>query len=1256
MAHLFASLHQVKRAKDREESLKRMAWQRETGNEEKMEMRRLNFEPKVRFCLLLPTFCPRSAHLLRTFCSLEPTVCSRLAHVLPTFCTFCPLTAHVLITFWVQRLTESELKKLKAEMKKCTSFVKKLRIFTDTSTDSLVKDVRTLRLTKYISEAVPAICEPVLKVADLHGAAMVCSVLHQRYKEFSDPKTGLLPSLLADFEESSEADAAKRRSTLRFLSELFLIGVLDTIEPIMTLLKKLVKEDEDATPKVFANLSLIREFAKVAGIDMLGITARDQTIELIPLSSAVEDGDREIITSGDRKNLMDLLKAYHARVSLRLSNQHKKMKRDEKKNYEQEMMRGELSETRLAEYKVVEDEVQRLMRDVKVLSDVLDLDMPEMEEEEEEEEEVGSSVSMVGRAEGQVFVDSPFEEEETRVFYERLQELTAMVPAIYFSEAGATAAEIEAQAAKEEQEGEEPQDMREAAEEQAAAAEEKPPEEAVEEDIVVEDLDEDADEKGEDGDQDDGSNEAAEAPKIAAEEEDDEESSDGGKCDALLARLPNCASRERMDEWAVEFCYMNTKRNRAKLLMALYKSNRNMLELLPHYARLTATLTKCLPEFAPRLVELLQEEFTYLNSKKMAKEKNIESKIRNVRFIAELVKFKVFPFSQVFNIIQACVKEFRRDALEQLSHIIDACGRFLYLLPRTNPHMVKILDILQRKKDKRGERMDSIAGGIIENAILTCNPPVVAARVVVERSPLEQYVRKMLLVDLSRSSVEKVLRQLRKMPWPESEHLIIETLVQAVHEKFHNIHCVASVSSGLATWYDSFSIRLGDTVLEEILWGLETNNFRLQQKRQAMVRFLGELYNYRQVDSSVVFETLYLLIDYGYPHPTHWNSLHASLDQVDPPHDHFRQRLVCMLLDTCGQYFNSGSARVKLDRFLTFFQRYTLTKELVPMDITFMLDDMFDTLRPKLVRSKTFPEANEDCKAVLDAEHAKAAAEEKQGGLNTMGEDEVDEFEDDFEEDEEDFDLDDDEDVLDAGDDEDDVDDDLVSDSDSDLDSEDEASEEEEQEVVLIVKEKPAGEATEVVDDEFEKQFAMMMDNGDQRAKPSIDISIPMALVSKSVTSENNRPGARSETLSGSTGRVFKLLTKQGGKQKVKDLVVPENTSLKTTKTGEDADEAAERDRLKRQVLAYDVARQEEERKMERMNRFGQRGQDPSQRLDVGSRFNATREVKEPKRGPKDRHPDEDKYKDIAEKAMKQKGTSKGSWKGGDAIGINFEL
>ena len=139
-------------------------------------------------------------------------------------------------------------------------------------------------------------------------------------------------------------------------------------------------------------------------------------------------------------------------------------------------------------------------------------------------------------------------------------------------------------------------------------------------------------------------------------------------------------------------------------------------------------------------------------------------------------------------------------------------------------------------------------------------------------------------------------------------------------------------------------------------------------------------------------------------------------------------------------------------------------------------------------------------------------------------------------------------------------------------------------------------------------------------------------------------------------GKVFKLLTKQAGKPKVKDIVVPEGTNLAVAKKGgDDADEAAAKDALKRQVLAYDVARQEEERKMERAQRLGRGPVDPSQRLEVGSRFNATREVREPRKH-ENKHKGEEEYQDIAEKAKRQGGTSKGGWKGADALGIDFEM
>ncbi len=58
--------------------------------------------------------------------------------------------------------------------------------------------------------------------------------------------------------------------------------------------------------------------------------------------------------------------------------------------------------------------------------------------------------------------------------------------------------------------------------------------------------------------------------------------------------------------------------------------------------------------------------------------------------------------------------------------------------------------------------------------------------------------------------------------------------------------------------------------MEEIRLGLELNDYGMQQRRIAHMRFLGELYNYEHVDSSVIFETLYLIIVFGQGTPEVW--------------------------------------------------------------------------------------------------------------------------------------------------------------------------------------------------------------------------------------------------------------------------------------------------------------------------------------------------------------------------------------------------
>ena len=51
----------------------------------------------------------------------------------------------------------------------------------------------------------------------------------------------------------------------------------------------------------------------------------------------------------------------------------------------------------------------------------------------------------------------------------------------------------------------------------------------------------------------------------------------------------------------------------------------------------------------------------------------------------------------------------------------------------------------------------------------------------------------------------------------------------------------------------------------------------------------------------------------GTPTPERFN----PLDEAD---DFFRIRLVCNIIDTCGVCFDRGTAKKKLDFFLTFFQ------------------------------------------------------------------------------------------------------------------------------------------------------------------------------------------------------------------------------------------------------------------------------------------------------------------------------------------------
>ena len=209
------------------------------------------------------------------------------------------------------------------------------------------------------------------------------------------------------------------------LVEFYLCGMLPDAKPLIELLKAMM--EADAATKEFENIALIRDFAKAAALDLLGIRSRNVALEgLEPMESAVEEGDQPVIPEEDRAALMTLLVPYHKAAGNRLCREHKKVRATEKRNYEMELMKGDLREDKQVAFEKMSEYYESLMKNMKSLSDVLAIDMPELPEEEEEEEEVRSSVGIKGRDGQIVFLDSPFEDEETRLFYERLPELRAV--------------------------------------------------------------------------------------------------------------------------------------------------------------------------------------------------------------------------------------------------------------------------------------------------------------------------------------------------------------------------------------------------------------------------------------------------------------------------------------------------------------------------------------------------------------------------------------------------------------------------------------------------------------------------------------------------------------------------------------------------------------------------------------------------------------------------------------------------------------
>lgn len=811
---------------------------------------------------------------------------------------------------WAGELRTDLAPTLDSSLKKNTAFIKKARLgLNQENLCSLLTDIRTLSLEKYLSEVVSASAEGVGKVktaSDIAAAVEFASSLHQRFaspfttvlafhlvRALSPPPASHLAALTVEQREKDESSRiGRQRILIRVVTELWLVGVFRTVQDALdgaaTELRKRKMDDELpvfclrellANDKDFINLGIATSFVKV------------YAFLLEPVTTEMS------VPTGTHVKLRAMIEKYYDELATHLQSQNRHLHRERSRLEDSTVAYGTSPSAREASLLDLQKLHDKQVSAAHTISEALKLDSLVLQDSLDNENTGPAMIRGFGgsRSDGELPASNDlWDDEEQRRFYEVLLDLTQVVPS----------------------------DM--LCEEKSIENNATPKENPTAEETML--------------NYDDGDLEDIEPPE---EDPDVPTTTIGVKVHNLLVRLPEMTNRETIDKCAVEFSFLNSKASRNRLIKALLDINIARTDLLPYYARLIATLNQYLNSIATSVITHLHRDCRRYTAGQGLK-KDIPKRLFNIRYLSELVKFGIVPIHITFHCMRIIMDNFTKYDVEILASMLEHCGRYLLRSQTSAARMENVLSVVMRK----AQNTPTAERTMLENAFYYVSPPQHAGIPQLERPPMELYIDKLMYGDLSTKSSDRVLRCLKKLNWNDDSIIAyLRTKFTSPWDlRYSSIGLMALLLSGLSKLHPDFMVQVIDTTVEDIRLGLEENIFRENQQRVATVKFLGELYNNRLVDSKLVLGTLYMCLSIGTPSgaPIPGGTV------LDPAHDFFRTRLILTLLEACATSLLHGSLRSKVDLFLCYFQYYLKTKTELTKDIEYDILRLLKILRPAL--------------------------------------------------------------------------------------------------------------------------------------------------------------------------------------------------------------------------------------------------------------------------------------------------------------------
>lgn len=309
---------------------------------------------------------------------------------------------------------------------------------------------------------------------------------------------------------------------------------------------------------------------------------------------------------------------------------------------------------------------------------------------------------------------------------------------------------------------------------------------------------------------------------------------------------------------------------------------------------------------------------------------------------------------------------------------------------------------------KKARNLDERHVAMITSSFMMVNPPPQKGRPTKEVPPLEAYLRYLLMTRLEaeEKSISFASKQIQRMPWSDPGidcgALVTKYMLKACRRgRYKATKAIASLAANLKRSKPEVPARLIDDALEEIQWFISHPSFRDHQRTLVCARLLGELYCSAAIPSSILFDEVHQILNFGHDIPSALRQASENQElfaprgnisqtiledeemeedeeqeekeeeevniqpqvvsissfskydprvpsDIDPPNAVFRIKLVCTILETASSHVVTVNNKAKLEFALASLQRYLFTKTSLPSDVEFSVLDLFDALDSEL--------------------------------------------------------------------------------------------------------------------------------------------------------------------------------------------------------------------------------------------------------------------------------------------------------------------